>query len=149
MLEPTHRCNLSCAGCDRVRLHAKNHLPDLTLDECLAAVTESGAPVVTVTGGEPLLYGDLKGLLAGLVGMKKYIYLCTNGLLTTSFLDAHKPHPRLTLSFHVDGLGQTHDRLTGKPGSFETVIDGLTRAKKKGFRVWTNTSVYKWTDTEE
>jgi hopanoid biosynthesis associated radical SAM protein HpnH len=149
MLEPTHRCNLSCAGCDRIRLYAVGRSPDLTLRECLQAALDSRAPVVTVTGGEPLLYGDLKGLLTGLIRMKRHIYLCTNGLLTGSFVDAYAPHPRLTLSFHVDGLEGTHDRLTGRPGSFRTGIDGIRQAKQKGFRVWTNTSVYKWTDTDE
>jgi hopanoid biosynthesis associated radical SAM protein HpnH len=149
MLEPTHRCNLSCAGCDRIRLYAKDHLPDLSLDQCMEAVVESGAPVVTVTGGEPLLYADLKGLLARLVQMKKHIYLCTNGLLAASFAEAYTPHPLITLSLHVDGMEGTHDRITGRPGSFKASIEGLKRAKKKGFRVWTNTSVYKGTETGE
>src|SRR5208283_2863024 len=78
MLEPTHRCNLSCAGCDRIRLYAKGHSRDLTLDECLGAAVESRAPVVTVTGGEPLLYEDLEKLLSGLIRLKRHIYLCTN-----------------------------------------------------------------------
>ena len=105
--------------------------------------------MVTVTGGEPLLYGDLKELLSGLIRLKRHIYLCTNGLLAGSFVDAYPPHPRLTLSFHVDGMEETHDRISGRPGSFDAVIEGLKAAKKKGFRVWTNTSVYKWTDTAE
>ena len=149
MLEPTHRCNLSCAGCDRIRLYTKGGSRDLTLDECLDAAVESDAPVVTVTGGEPLLYGGLKELLSGLIRLKRHIYLCTNGLLAASFVDAYAPHPRLTLSFHVDGMRKTHDRISGRPGSFDAVIEGLKAAKKKGFRVWTNTSVYKWTDTAE
>jgi hopanoid biosynthesis associated radical SAM protein HpnH len=149
MLEPTHRCNLACAGCDRIRLDSKERLPDLTLRECLDAAVESNAPVVTVTGGEPLLYGDLKELISGLIHMKRYIYLCSNGLLADSFVSTYAPHRRLTFSFHVDGMEGTHDRITGRPGSFGKVIDGLKAAKKKGFRVWTNTSIYKWTDTDE
>ena len=149
MLEPTHRCNLSCRGCDRIRLYSKERSPDLTLRECLAAVIESNAPVVTVTGGEPLLYGDLLELLSGLIHLKRHIYLCTNGLLAGSFVDGYQPHPRLTLSFHVDGMEETHDRISGRPGSFRTAIEGLTAAKRKGFRVWTNTSMYKSTDTGE
>jgi len=149
MLEPTHRCNLACAGCDRIRLYSKERSPDLSLDECLGAVIESGAPVVTVTGGEPLLYGHLKELLAGLIRLKKQIYLCTNGLLAASFVEGYAPSKRLTLNFHVDGLGGTHDRVSGMPGSFDAVIEGLRLAKRRGFRVWTNTSIYRWTDVEE
>lgn len=149
MLEPTHRCNLVCAGCDRVRLYREERSEDLSLGECLNAVLESKAPVVTVTGGEPLLYRDLKDLLWGLIRLKRHIYLCTNGLLASSFVNTYPPHPRLTLSFHVDGMERTHDRITGTPGSFARAMEGLKAAKKKGFRVWTNTSVYKQTDTAE
>ena len=107
MLEPTHRCNLACAGCDRIRLQSKEQSQDLSLETCIRAVVESGAPVVTVTGGEPLLYPDLKPLVAELLRMKRYVYLCTNGLLTDSFVDEAYPHPRLTLNFHLDGLEET------------------------------------------
>ena len=148
MLEPTHRCNLSCAGCDRIRLYEKSHAPDLTPDECFEAVSSSGAPVVTVTGGEPLLYTGLKELLAGLFNMRRHVYLCTNGLLASSFVGAFAPDRRLTLSFHVDGTEETHDRVTGRPGSFATTIEAIKRAKERGFRVWTNTSIYKWTQTK-
>ena len=149
MLEPTHRCNLACAGCDRIRLYSKEPSPDLSLDECLGAVLESGAPVVTVTGGEPLLYGNLKELLGGLIRLKRHIYLCTNGLLAAPFIDTYRPHRLLTLNFHVDGLAETHDRVSGKPGSFGAALEGLRAAKERGFRVWTNTSVYRWTDVAE
>ena len=149
MLEPTHRCNLSCAGCDRIRPASGRMPPDLSLDECLKAVVESNAPVVTVTGGEPLLYEDLKELISELIRLKRYIYLCTNGLLADSFIAGYEPHRRLTLNFHVDGMEKTHDRVSGRPGSFRQSMEVLKSAKKRGFRVWTNTSMYKWTDTEE
>jgi hopanoid biosynthesis associated radical SAM protein HpnH len=149
MLEPTHRCNLSCAGCDRIRLHAAGHSPDMSVDECLKAAEESGAPVVTVTGGEPLLYDGLPTLLNGLLKMKKHVYLCTNGILTGAFADRFPPHRKLTLNFHIDGMEETHDQITGKTGTFRKALEGLRRAKEKGFRVWTNTSIYKGTETGE
>ncbi len=149
MLEVTHRCNLLCAGCDRIRLYGSGHSKDLSVEECIGAAEESNAPVVTVTGGEPLLYEGLKEVLAGLIRLKKYVYLCTNGLLAGSFVNGYAPHPRLTLNFHLDGMERTHDRITGKPGAFRKSIEALGLAKQKGFRVCTNTSVYKWTDGNE
>src|SRR5512135_349778 len=143
MLEPTHRCNLACAGCDRIRLHNEEQSEDLTLEKCLEAAKESRAPVVTITGGEPLLYPHLSSLVNELLDMKRHIYLCTNGLLTESFIDEFSPQPRLTLNFHLDGLEQTHDGITKKPGTFKKALENIKRAKKKGFRVSTNTSVYK------
>ncbi|HVN22535.1 MAG TPA: adenosyl-hopene transferase HpnH [Syntrophorhabdales bacterium] len=149
MLEPTHRCNLACAGCDRIRLNAETHAPDLSLDECIDAAVRSGAPVVTVTGGEPLLYGQLRALIAELLRLKRYVYLCTNGLLAGSLLRQLTPHPGLSLNFHFDGMEETHDRVTGQKGTFRTAIEAIKRAKEEGFRVCTNTSVYKYTGMEE
>lgn len=149
MLEPTHRCNLACAGCDRIRLYDQDQTDDLSLEECFDACREAGSPVVTITGGEPLLYKDLKPLVAELIKQRRQIYLCTNGILTGSFIDQFDPDPHLTLNFHVDGLEQTHDRITNRPGTFKQALESITRAKHKGFRVSTNTSVYKNSDLGE
>jgi hopanoid biosynthesis associated radical SAM protein HpnH len=143
MLEPTHKCNLSCSGCDRIRLYNEKQTDDLTLSECLEAARESKAPVVTVTGGEPLLYQNLKPLVTELLRIKRFIYLCTNGLITESFIDEYTAHPRLTLNFHIDGPKVVHDSITKKEGSFDKAVDSIKKAKMKGFRVCTNTSVFK------
>jgi hopanoid biosynthesis associated radical SAM protein HpnH len=149
MLEPTHRCNLECAGCDRIRLYNEKGTEDLSLDECIEAAKESGAPVVTITGGEPLLYPNLKPLVEELLRLKRHIYLCTNGLLAETFIEEFKPQPRLTLNFHLDGMEDTHDGITNKTGSFKKTTAAIKKAKQKGFRVSTNTSVFKNTDRNE
>lgn len=149
MLEPTHRCNLACAGCDRIRLYNNEKTDDLSLRECIDAVVKAGAPVVTITGGEPLLYQDLQNLVSEVLRLKRYIYLCTNGILTESFIEEVRPHRRLTLNFHLDGMEETHDGITNKPGTFKKAIDTIKKAKQKGFRVSTNTSFYKNSDLRE
>ncbi len=149
MLEPTHRCNLDCAGCDRIRLYDHEHTSDLSLAQCLDAVKEADAPVVTITGGEPTLYKDLKPLVAELIRRKKQIYLCSNGILMESFIDDFKPSSRLTLNIHLDGMEATHDRIANRPGTFKKAIDAIKLAKEKGFRVSTNTSVFKNTEDKE
>jgi hopanoid biosynthesis associated radical SAM protein HpnH len=149
MLEPTHNCNLNCVGCDRIRLFRSNQATDLTLYECIQAVEESGAPVVTVTGGEPLLYPHLKPLLQRLLAMNRYVYLCTNGLLMDRFLEEWNPHPRLMLNFHLDGMALSHDSIAGREGVFDRAIAGLRKACRKGFNVCTNTSIYKNSNGKE
>ncbi|MCC6346070.1 MAG: adenosyl-hopene transferase HpnH [Nitrospirales bacterium] len=149
MLEPTHRCNLACAGCDRIRLQEEMQSEDLTLEECLGASEEAGAPVVTITGGEPLLYRELKPLVAGLLGRKRHVYLCSNGTLTESFIEEFAPHERLTLNFHLDGLEETHDAIANREGTFRKAIHAIKSAKQRGFRVSTNTSVYRNTGVKE
>ena len=131
MLEPTHRCNLACAGCDRIRLYDREHTEDLALDQCIDAAIESRAPVVTVTGGEPLLYKELKTLVRELLRLKRHVYLCSNGILTKDFIEDFTPHTRLTLNIHLDGMEETHDRITGKPETFKKAIASIKLAKQK------------------
>lgn len=149
MLEPTHNCNLDCMGCDRIRLFRNHRATDLPLEDCIGAVQESAAPVVTVTGGEPLLYPHLKDLLQTLLDMNRYVYLCTNGLLADRFMQECSPHPRLMLNFHLDGMAMTHDGLVGRKGVFANAVAAIRKACKRGFNVCTNTSVYKNSDPLE
>ena len=81
MLEPLHACNLSCAGCGRIREYADTMHRRLSVEQCLAAVAECGAPIVSVCGGEPLIYPEIEVLVESLVRQRKHVYLCTNGLL--------------------------------------------------------------------
>ncbi len=148
MLEPTHLCNLSCKGCGRIIEYSDNS-DLLSVEECLAAAEECGAPVVTVTGGEPLLHPQIAEIVRGIVHMGRYVYLCTNGLMLTEYLDKFEPNSHLNINVHIDGLEETHDRITSHEGSFKEAIEAIKEAKKLGFRVCTNTTLYLDTRPEE
>src|ERR1051326_2094693 len=81
MLEPLFRCNLACAGCGKIQYPAQILRKHLSVEQCLAAVDECGAPMVSIPGGEPLMYPDISRLVKELVARKKYVYLCTNAIL--------------------------------------------------------------------
>ena len=149
MLEPTHQCNLSCQGCGRIQEYHGTLGQSLTLKECLDAEEECGAPVVTVTGGEPLLFPPVFELLQELLRRQKHIYLCTNAILLERSLPKLPVSDRLTLSVHLDGLAPTHDRLLGRPGLFQIAIKAIKAAIATGHRVCTNTTIYKETDPQE
>jgi hopanoid biosynthesis associated radical SAM protein HpnH len=149
MLEPTHQCNLTCAGCGRIQEYRKTLGDSLTLTQCLESVDECGAPVVTVTGGEPLIYPPVFELVQELIHRRKHIYLCTNAILLEKSLPKLPRSKRLTLSVHVDGLAATHDLILGRPGLFDHAIRAIKAAKAQGFRVCTNTTIYKESDIQE
>jgi hopanoid biosynthesis associated radical SAM protein HpnH len=149
MLEPTHQCNLACAGCGRIQEYQDTLSQSLTLAECLGAVDECGAPVVTITGGEPLIYPPVFELLEELVRRRKHIYLCTNAVLLERSLPKIPVSDRITLSVHLDGLAPTHERILGRPGLFKVASKAIKAAKARGLRVCTNTTIYKETDPQE
>jgi MoaA/NifB/PqqE/SkfB family radical SAM enzyme len=78
-LEPLHTCNLTCTGCGRIREYSTSIKDVLPLDDCLAAATECDAPMVSICGGEPLIYPRIEELIAGLLAQKRIVYVCTNG----------------------------------------------------------------------
>ncbi len=149
MLEPTHRCNLQCSGCGRIREYRETLAQELSLEESVGAVEECGAPVVTITGGEPLLYSQVGPLVKEVLARKKHIYLCTNGVLLERSLHLFRPSPRFTFNVHLDGPREVHDSIIGTPGTFEKALEGIRAAKKQGFRVTTNTTIYKETQPEK
>jgi hopanoid biosynthesis associated radical SAM protein HpnH len=148
MLEPLFRCNLACSGCGKIQ-HAPEVLKShLTPEQCFAAAEECGAPVISIPGGEPLLHPQIDRLVAGLVERKKFIYLCTNGILLEKSLDKFQPSPYLTFSVHLDGTQELHDRCVDRDGVFETAVKGIKAAKARGFRVTTNTTIFAGTKPE-
>src|SRR3989338_775849 len=104
MLEPLHACNLTCTGCGRIREYQETILEMLTVEQCLQAVQECGAPIVSLCGGEPMIYPHLGELVAALRERKKYIYICTNGMFLKKRLAEFQPSPQLFINVHIDGL---------------------------------------------
>lgn len=149
MLEPLHACNLSCAGCGRIREYADTVHQRLSIAQCMAAAADCGAPIVSVCGGEPLIYPEIEVLVESLVMQRKHVYLCTNGLLLAKKIHALRPSSRLFINVHLDGMEVTHDRLVGREGVFAEAIRGIVEAKIAGFQVCTNTTVYRDTDMHE
>src|SRR5437667_403938 len=110
MLEPLHACNLTCTGCGRIREYKQTIKEKLTVAECLASVDEAGAPIVSICGGEPMIYPEIGPLVRGILKRRKHIYLCTNGMFIRKRLHEFKPTSRFFFNVHLDGLEETHDR---------------------------------------
>ena len=142
MLEPLFRCNLACAGCGKIQYPAQVLKKHLSVEQCLKAVEECGAPLVSIPGGEPLMYPEIDRLVAELVRRKKYIYLCTNAILLKEKLDLFTPSKYLTFSVHMDGLREDHDDSVCRDGVYDQAVEGIRAALARGFRVTTNTTLF-------
>lgn len=149
MLEPLHACNLTCTGCGRIREYETTIKEKLSLEECLASVDEAGAPIVSVCGGEPLIYPQIGELVRSILKKRKHIYLCTNGMFIRRKLHMFKPTTRFFFNVHLDGLAETHDKAVEREGVFAEAVEGIKAAKAAGHLVCTNTTVYKETDMAE
>jgi hopanoid biosynthesis associated radical SAM protein HpnH len=148
MLEPLFRCNLACAGCGKIQYPGHILRKDLTPEQCFKAVEECGAPMVSIPGGEPLMHPQIIPIVDGLIARKKYIYLCSNGLLLPKRLPEFKPSKYLTFSIHLDGPREEHDLAVCRDGTYEKAIEGIKAAIAAGFRVTTNTTLYDRVDPE-
>src|ERR1700745_3540264 len=149
MLEPLHACNLTCTGCGRIREYKSTINEMLTVEQCLKAVDECGAPIVSICGGEPMIYPEIGRLTSEILARKKHIYLCTNGMFIRKRLKEYTPTSRFFFNVHLDGLEKTHDICVERDGVFREAIEGIKAAKAAGFLVTSNTTIYKETDIEE
>jgi hopanoid biosynthesis associated radical SAM protein HpnH len=149
MLEPLFRCNLACSGCGKIQHPPEILRQNLTPEQCFAAVEECGAPIVSIPGGEPLMHPQIDEIVQGLVARRKYVILCTNGLLLEKSLPKFQPSPYFTFMIHLDGMREHHDKCVDREGVFDKAISAIKAAKAKGFRVNTNTTVFDGADPEE
>ncbi len=149
MLEPLFRCNLACPGCGKIDYPDAILNKRLSVDECLAAVDECGAPVVSIPGGEPLLHREIDRIVAGIVARRRFVYLCTNALLLEKKLDLFTPSPYLSFSVHLDGLREHHDRAVSQDGVFDRAVAAIRAARARGFRVTVNATLFDGTKAED
>ena len=142
MLEPLFRCNFSCKGCGKIAYSKEILSKQLSVDECVAAAMECGAPVVSIAGGEPLLHSDIHLIVRELTAKKKFVYLCTNAQLVAKRIHDFEPSPYLTFNVHLDGTYERHDELVCHKGAFEKSVAAIRMLTAQGFRVTTNTTIF-------
>jgi hopanoid biosynthesis associated radical SAM protein HpnH len=143
MLEPLFRCNLACAGCGKIDYPDEILDKRLSYEECMQAVDECNAPMVSIPGGEPLIHKEMPKIVEGIIARKKYVYLCTNALLLKKRIDDYKPSPYLTFSVHLDGLRERHDASVCQEGVFDRAVEAIKLALGKGFRVTVNCTLFQ------
>lgn len=142
MLEPLFKCNLACPGCGKIDYPKPILDRRLSTKECLEAVDECGAPIVSIPGGEPLIHKEMAEIVQGIVARKKFVYLCTNALLLKKRMKDYTPSPYLTFSVHLDGLEEEHDRAVAQKGTFKIAVEAIKMAVEKGFRVTINATLF-------
>ena len=189
-LEPLHTCNLTCTGCGRIREYSTSLKNVMALEDCLGSAEECDAPMVSICGGEPLIYPKIEELVEGLLEQGRIVYVCTNGVFmrkklcdylaaiyspslepTLQGLLADKlvtekqaetirkgktdnrpvirPTKWMYWNVHIDGLEYTHDLIVEREGVFKECVEAIKMAKRLGFQVATNTTVYRETDVHE
>ncbi|RME33073.1 MAG: adenosyl-hopene transferase HpnH [Gammaproteobacteria bacterium] len=149
MLEPLFRCNLACAGCGKIDYPDEILDKRLGYEECMAAIDECGAPIVSIAGGEPLIHKEMPRIVEGFIERRKFVYLCTNALLLDRRMDDYEPSPYLTFSVHLDGNEDRHDASVCRPGVFRKVTEVIRKARERGFRVTINCTLFQGESAEE
>ncbi|MGO4571659.1 adenosyl-hopene transferase HpnH [Microvirga sp. 2TAF3] len=149
MLEPLFRCNLACAGCGKIDYPDAILNKRLSVEDCLAAVDECGAPVVVLAGGEPLLHKGLPQIVEGAIARRKFVIVCTNALLLEKKIDQYRPSPYFSWSIHLDGDEEMHDRSVCQEGVYQRAVAALRLAQARGFRVTINCTLFKGADPEQ
>ena len=149
MLEPLEACNLACEGCGRIREYKPVIRETLTLEKCLKAVEDSGAPIVSIAGGEPTIYKQLPELINELVRRKIFVYCCTNALLLERMMKRVPPSKYLSWVIHLDGMETQHDISVGRKGVWKTAMAASKKALEAGYRVCSNTTLFRGSNPDD
>jgi hopanoid biosynthesis associated radical SAM protein HpnH len=148
MLEPLFRCNLACAGCGKIDYPDAILNQRLSVDECVTAADECGAPMVVIAGGEPLLHREIDEIARRMIAKKKFVYLCTNALLLEKKIELFAPSPYFAWTVHLDGDRDDHDRAVCQSGVYDRAVAAIKLAKARGFRVNINTTLFDGVEPE-
>ena len=148
MLEPLFRCNLACAGCGKIDYPDDILNQRLSVAECMEAIEECGAPMVSIAGGEPLLHREMPEIVRGYLERDKFVILCTNALLLAKKIDQYTPDDRFSWSIHLDGDKAMHDASVCLDGTYEKAVAGIKLAKERGFRTQINCTLFHGADGE-
>ena len=146
MLEPLLRCNLACPGCGKIDYPDPILNQRLSVEQCMDAIDECGAPAVSIAGGEPLLHREMPEIVRSYIAKKKFVILCTNALLLKKKMDDYAPSPFFTWSIHLDGDEAMHDHAVDQQGTYKVAIEAIELAKARGFRVQVNCTVFDGAD---
>ena len=149
MLEPLEKCNLACEGCGRIREYERVLDRTLSVEQCLAAVAESGAPIVSIAGGEPTLHPQIHDIVNRITADKKFVYMCTNALLMERVMKKIPPSKYFCFVVHMDGMEAAHDKSVYRKGVFRIAVRGIRNALDAGYRVTTNTTVFNGVDEDD
>ncbi len=141
-LEPLFACNLKCAGCGKIAQPASLLKQRMPVHQAIAAIEESGAPMVSIAGGEPLMHPQIDEIVRQLLDRNKIVFLCTNAVLLPKHLHKFKPHRNFAWMVHIDGLRERHDESVAKEGVFDQAVAAIKLAQDAGFRVNTNTTFF-------
>jgi len=141
-LEPLFQCNLACAGCGKIQQPEHVLRRRMPVDQAVGAIEESGAPMVSIAGGEPLIHPEIHVIVEELIKRRRYVYLCTNAILMKKKLDLFEPNSRFAWAVHLDGLRERHDASVCRDGVFDKAIDAVRAAKERGYRITTNTTFF-------
>jgi heme d1 biosynthesis radical SAM protein NirJ len=132
------RCNLTCKHCysGSTNVDFPGELSTDEVNRTMDDLAAFGVPVLILSGGEPLMRGDIFEISARAKRMGFYVGLSTNGTLIddeTAARIAAVDYNYVGIS--LDGIGATHDRFRGEPGSFDKALAGVRRCVAQGTKV--------------
>jgi hopanoid biosynthesis associated radical SAM protein HpnH len=114
----------------------------LTVEQCLAAMEQCDAPIVSICGGEPLEYPEIAQLTRAILSSGRHLFLCTGGTLIRRRLHMIPPYTNFFWNVKLDGTEEVHDERAGRPGLFVEALDGIKAAKNAGFFVVVTSAIY-------
>lgn len=143
--EVTRSCNLNCVHC-RAAAEKGPYPGQMGTERCmqiLEEITRVGAPIVILTGGEPLLRSDIFEIAAKGTELGLRMVMATNGTCITPVITERMKQSGIRrVSISIDGsTPEDHDKFRMMPGAFHAALDGIQLLKKAAIEFQINTTI--------
>ena len=161
VFEVTQQCNHDCPHCYNAWKNPADYpMGELstprTLEMLGKMLDETGASLVSLTGGEPMLRPDIQKIVDFLAGRGVTVNLITNGSLLPAETIA-KLSPGKISVFELPLLSverEIHDEMSGRVGAFDDSTMAVAELKAAGETVVcvfvaTRLNIHTWRETAE
>ena len=132
-IHPTRKCNLKCLHC--YSLSGPTHRDELSpalLSSAISDAAQLGYNIVSVSGGEPLLYGGLRRILERAQACGMATTVTSNGMLLDRRRLRMLQDVTNLLAISLDGVPESHNRMRASPRAFGTMRDHLEAVRESG-----------------
>jgi radical SAM protein with 4Fe4S-binding SPASM domain len=147
VFEITYKCNLKCAFCYNGWKDKSNRYkpePEMNLEQYETVLDRlPTSKRYVLSGGEPLLRKDLFDIVDLMRTRADHVSVLTSGVDITDKIARGFGKRYVRAQFPIHGIRGKHDKITGRKGTFDRLIDGITKIREHGGQYSTSTVVTK------
>jgi radical SAM protein with 4Fe4S-binding SPASM domain len=144
--ESTKACDYACRHCraNAIRYRSANELTTSEAMRLIEDISDSGAKLFVISGGDPMKRDDIFDLLAFSSSHIRTAFSPSGARINAENARRIKEAGIDTVSISLDGTEKVHDSFRGFEGSYKTSVSSIGYLKEADIGVQINTTVSRF-----